>query len=226
MPNNKHCLGKGGKPFIAKNAGPNSVELAMEDNSRQVEGVQSWFKKHPGGFAPQYLKHVTAILGPAKDGQFMIEVEDARVLTTDEMTRESNGIVVMKYRDQIVVPTRFLRKSGRALNCPDLLKVGAAVEICSTSGCGSIQKASSDMHGPTYHTRTYLEVDFVLTAEKELEWAALGYMKHLPTEKAAMCEILMKKRSADDTSPMTVTEVLRACYSIGSNVLSTTTSPL
>ena len=218
MPNKQHCLAKGGKPFIAKNAGPSAEELAVEDNSRQVEGVQAWFKTHVGGFAPEFMKHIVSMEpGLGKDGQFRVTTEDAKVRMPEKWGDE---ILVEKYRSEVIVPARFLRKSGRAVNCPDLIKVGAAIEWYSAKGCGSVQKAHRDVHAPTYRTAIYNEIQFVLPAEKEAEWVSLGYMRNVSNEIDKGHVFLLNKRPADDKTPVTVIELMRSHYNDGSAIIS------
>ena len=176
MSNTKHCLGKGGK-IVQKKQEDSAPARVLAWNTETVENLQQ--RVLSGRHGP-YEAHglVTDILGTGDDGQFYIGIENRRII------RQDNLLIVQKSKTKCIVPTRFLKnpaKKNAKIICPDLIKVGAYVSCYMAAG---VQMKTVDIgYGGSYEAPiTYVQMEYVLSAEKEAEWGTLGVCQSVAAE--------------------------------------------
>jgi hypothetical protein len=172
----KQPLGKGGK-IVQKKAEESAPARVLAWNRGCVESLQ---QRVLSGRGIPYDAHslVTDILGTGDDGQFYIGIENRRII------RQDNLLIVQKSKTKCIVPTRFLKnpaKKNAKIICPDLLKVGAYVSCYMAAG---VQMTEIDIgYGGAYDApKTYVQMEYVLSAEKEEEWGTLGVCQSVAAE--------------------------------------------
>jgi len=174
----KQPLGKGGK-IIQKKKEESGPDVALARNTQALDTLQ---EEVLSGAVPKLPAHdlITAIVGTTEDGQFRVEIEKYRLL------RQANEVLtIQKSKSQAVVPARFLKNAGKKnakIIVSDLIKVGAFVSCHLATGCGSVKKAIAMPFAPSYITNSYAEIQYILPAEKEEAWGALGVCETLQEE--------------------------------------------
>lgn len=166
----KQPLGKGGK-IIQKKKEESGPDVALAKNTQTLEKIQ---EEVLSGVVPKLPAHdlITDILGTTEDGQFRVEIEKYRLIRQGE-----HLLTIQKSKSQAVVPARFLKNAGKKnakIIVPDLIKIGAFVSCHLAMGCGSVKKVIAMPFAPSYTANSYAEIQYILPAEKEEAWGALG----------------------------------------------------
>jgi hypothetical protein len=176
MPNKQHCLAKGGK-IVQKKQEDTAPVRVVAWNTETIESLQQ--RVLSGRHGPYDIHDlVKNILGVGDDGQFYVEVERRRITRQDEL------LIVEKCPAKATVPARFLKNAGKKnakIICPDLLKVGTYVSCFTAAGVKTYMR-NIGYGGAVEENVTYPEIEYILSAEKEEEWGALGVCQTVSAE--------------------------------------------